>query len=94
MRPAQWRELNVLERIAADDGARSELLWLYAQQKEDEVAARDLEGEDPTLVRRLVDAGFEVENRDGEDPLVRRQRFSRLWYDCYQHHARRMQASY
>lgn len=82
-------EMQVFERIAADGPARRELLWLRAQEKEHWDAVRALEDTDPQIIHRLRAAGADLRESDGELPRARRERFGRLWDECYARHARR-----
>ena len=80
-------EMAALERIAADDHARRELLWLRAMEKEDTETALDLEQVDPGLLDRLGDvrAGFRA--LGPLSPLQRRDWFAAQWHACYDRHA-------
>ncbi len=86
-------DLRVLEKIVADADARRELLWLRAHEKEDEDEARALERTDPGIVARLKAAGFDIGDDPDEVPRMRRERFARLWHDCYDRHAEAARAA-
>lgn len=83
---------SILRRIANDDHARRELLWLRAKAKGHALAARDLEHVDPALVSRLRAAGAGLGERPGERASERRERFERLWDECWKRHERRLDA--
>ena len=76
----------VLKRIVGDAHARRELLWLRAHEKEDVAMARELEEIDPGLVERLRAAGIDFANNPDELPRDRRERFGKLFDECYRRH--------
>ena len=78
----------VVEQIVENAHARTELLWLHAHEKEDVATARELEKIDPALVDRLRAAGVDLTERPGEHSHARRERFGRLWDECYRRHER------
>jgi hypothetical protein len=86
-------DARALERISGDPRARRELLWLRANEKGDQEMARGLERVDPRLVGRLRAAGLDIGNRAGESRAARRERFGRLWDECYDRHVRRLRES-
>jgi hypothetical protein len=75
-------------RMIENDHARRELLWLRAQEKEDEWSMRDLERVDPDLVDRLRAAGCDVEEHPGELPRERSERFGRFYDERLHWHMR------
>jgi hypothetical protein len=81
-------EVQAIIRISEDREARRELLWLRAMEKEDYVTARDLEEVDPDVVKRLRAAGADVLERRDETLAERKERFRRLWDECFERHAR------
>lgn len=83
-------DITAFERIVADDHARRELLWLRAKEKEDEETVRGLEAVDPRLVGRLLAAGADIEERSDEGKWERRERFGRVYDECYERHAERL----
>ncbi len=76
----------VVETIVANAHARRELLWLRAHEKEDLTMARELEEIDPGLIGRLRAAGIDPTDPPDEDARDRRERFGRLWHECYRRH--------
>jgi hypothetical protein len=77
---------RTFERIAADDHARRELLWLRAKEKGADDVARALERVDPQLLGRLRCAGLDIEERDGESASARAERMGRSWDQCFARH--------
>jgi hypothetical protein len=80
-------EMAALERIAADDHARRELLWLRAMEQEDHDSAIDLEKIDPELLDRLGDVIHAFATAGPLDSRERRLWFARQWQACYDRHA-------
>ncbi len=72
--------MEKLERACAEDETRRDLLWLRAQEKEDDESIESLERVDPGLRARM--RAFMAETRPDliEDPRQRRQAFARLWH--------------
>lgn len=81
---------SMMLRFLEDEDARRELLWLRAKEEGDELAARDLEYVDPSLIDRLRAAGVDVDEHPGEGPAERRKRFARLWDECWTRHEQRL----
>jgi hypothetical protein len=79
-------KLSVVRRLIANEAARRELLWLRAREEGDTEAALDLERIDPGVVERLRASGADVSERVDEGAIERRERFARLWDDCYRRH--------
>lgn len=80
-------EMSALERIAADDHARRELLWLRAMEKADSDTALDLERLDPGLRDRLRDVCSDFNALGPLTPRERRDWFAAQWHACYDRHA-------
>jgi hypothetical protein len=80
-------ELATLERIADDDEARRELLWLRAMEKDDVASAMDLESVDPRLRDRMTDVLVAFAATGGLVGRSRREWFARAWHECYDRHA-------
>jgi hypothetical protein len=80
-------DAHVLRNMSEDPCARRELLWLRAKEKGEDEHARDLEQVDPQITERLRAAGLDAGERSGESPAERRERYGRLWDECYALHA-------
>ncbi len=83
-------QVSALSRIVENDHARRELLWLRAMEKDDTDSARDLERVDPGIPGRLRADGVDITVHDDELPRARRERFGRLFDECFQRHAERL----
>ena len=83
----------VVETLVANAHARRELLWLRAREKEDLTMARELEEIDPGLLDRLRTTGVDPSDPPDEGPRDRRERFARLWHECYRRHELAVEAA-
>ena len=71
--------LRKLRRITQDAELRRDLLWLRAQEKDDEESRASLERVDPQLRQRMEILLADTRPDRMEDPGARRREYVRLW---------------
>jgi hypothetical protein len=71
--------MRKLRRITQDPELRRDLLWLRAQEKEDEESRASLERADPRLRERMDILLADTRPDRMEDRRARRHEFARLW---------------
>jgi len=87
----QRDDATILESICEDPALRRQFLWLRAREKGDLETARDLEGVDPTLSRRVAELQAEYIARGGrlDTPQEQREGFGRMQDELFERCAER-----
>ncbi len=85
-------EIRTQERLARDPQARRELLWLMAMLDDDQPRARELEGLDAGIRRRLaplVSRCWHALHARNDGSTAGRELYARAWTERFAHHAAR-----
>lgn len=90
----QMSDLDVCtqESLAGDPQARRELLWLMAKLDDDQQRARELEGLDTGIRRRLaplVAKCWHALHARNDGSTAGRELYARAWSERFAHHAAR-----
>ena len=83
-------EIRTQERLAGDPQARRELLWLMAKLDDDQQRARELEGLDSGILRRLaplVSKCWHALHACTDGSITSRELYARAWTERFAHHA-------
>ena len=75
--------MRKLRRITHDAELRRDLLWLRAQEKDDEESRASLERVDPQLRQRMEILLADTRPDRMEDPRERRREYVRLWQQLF-----------